>query len=124
MTRTGRSPPSGRKERRGAPSGEKKKRTESSFPGRRRAEEKGGFLGQVVGTGRGAPVHLPVAMAPADIFPTARRPGRIIAHDYGEDQRDRLSPIWPASVAEVTHAGTTTTRPTRHTSSRTGPPRP
>lgn len=58
----------------------------------------------MVGTGRGALVHLPVVTAPTDIFPTAPCLGRIIAHDYGEDQHDRLSLICLASVAEVIHA--------------------
>lgn len=61
-------------------------------------------MGQVVGMGRGALVHQPVVIAPTDIFPTAPCLSRIIAHDYGEDQRDRLSLIWLASVAEVVHA--------------------
>lgn len=56
--------------------------------------------------GRGALVHLPAAIAPMDIFPTAPCLGRIIAHDYGEDQHDRLSLIWLTSVAEVMHAVT------------------
>lgn len=67
----------------------------------RRERKKEGFWGQVVGLGRGALVHLPVAMAPTDIFPTAPCLGGIIAHDYEEDQHDRLSLIWLTSVAEV-----------------------
>lgn len=63
-------------------------------------------MGQVVGMGRGALVQLPAVIAPTDIFPTAPCLGRIIAHDYGEDQRDRLSLIWLTSVAEVIHAAT------------------
>lgn len=51
--------------------------------------------------GRAALGHLPGVIAPVDIFPTAPCLSRIIAHDYGEDQRDRLSLIWLASVAEV-----------------------
>lgn len=59
-----------------------------------------------MGPGRGALVHLPVAMAPTDIFPTAPCLGGIIAHDYGEDQHDRLSLIWLTSVVEVILAET------------------
>lgn len=55
--------------------------------GGERGKERG-IPGQVVGVAWGTPVHL--VMAPADIFPTAPRLSRIIARDYGEDQRDRL----------------------------------
>ena len=58
--------------------------------------------------GRGALVHLPVVIAPADIFPTAPCLGRISARDYGADQHDRLSLIWLTAVAEVRHAATGT----------------
>lgn len=61
-------------------------------------------VGQVVGMGRGMLVHLPVAMVLTDIFPTAPCHGRIIAHDYGGDQHDRLSLISLASVGEVIQA--------------------
>lgn len=74
-------------------------------PARRRAKE-GGIWGQVVGMGRGTLVHLPAAMILTDIFPTALCHGGIIAHDYGEDQHDRLSLISLTSVGEVIQAVT------------------
>lgn len=74
--------------------------------------EAGGGPGQV-GPGRGALLHLPVAMAPTDIFPTAPCLGGIIAHDYWEDQRDRLSLIWPTSVAVAILAVTSIGRDVR-----------
>lgn len=56
-------------------------------------EERGkerGIPGQVVGVAWAALVHLAVVMAPADMFPTAPRLDRIIAHDNGENQRDQM----------------------------------
>lgn len=56
--------------------------------------------------GRGMLVHLPRAIVLTDIFPTAPCHGRIIAHDYGGDQHDRLSLISLTSVGEVKKAVT------------------
>lgn len=79
-----------------------------SLARRRRKEESEGRRdwGQVVGMGRGTLVHLPAAMVLTDIFPTAPCHGGIIAHDYGEDQHDRLSLISLTSVGEVIQAVT------------------
>lgn len=66
----------------------------------------GRWWGGAAGMGRGTPEHLPAAMILTDIFPRARCHGRIIAHDYRGDQRDRLSLILQTSVGEVTQAGT------------------
>lgn len=63
-------------------------------------------MGQVVGMGRRMLVHLPAALVLTDIFPTAPCHGRIIAHDYGGDQHDRLSLISLTSVGEVIQAVT------------------
>lgn len=66
----------------------------------------GGVLGQVVGPGWAALLHLPAALVLTDIFPTAPCHSGIIAHDYGEDQHDRLSLISLTSVGEVIQAVT------------------
>lgn len=66
-------------------------------------------LGQVAGQakpGRAALLHLPAALVLTDIFPTAPCHSGIIAHDYGEDQHDRLSLISLTSVGEVIQAVT------------------
>lgn len=70
-------------------------------------------LGQVVGRAgpdRAGPdqalLHLPAALVLTDIFPTAPCHSGIIAHDYGEDQHDRLSLISLTSVGEVIQAVT------------------
>lgn len=68
--------------------------------------KEGGIWGQVVGLGQGMLVHLPAAMVLTDIFPTAPCHSGIIAHDYGEDQHDRLSLISLTSVGEVIQAVT------------------
>lgn len=67
----------------------------------RRTVKKGGILGAGGRHGRGVLVYLPVAMVLMDIFPTAPCHSGIIAHDYGEDQHDRLSLISLTSVGEV-----------------------
>lgn len=56
--------------------------------------------------GRAALLHLPAALVLTDIFPTAPCHSGIIAHDYGEDQHDRLSLISLTSVGEVIQAVT------------------
>lgn len=74
-------------------------------------EEQGRASGAGGGPGQAEPVqaallHLPAALVLTDIFPTAPCHSGIIAHDYGEDQHDRLSLISLTSVGEVIQAVT------------------
>lgn len=89
-----------------------KKRSSSSGSGRRGCDWPGGGPGRRfwgrwwAGPGRAALLHLPAALVLTDIFPTAPCHSGIIAHDYGEDQHDRLSLISLTSVGEVIQAVT------------------